>query len=154
MIPACTTEKAGDACASVGTSCDPIDPCNVHLLCSNSDPTKQAGGCPISRAKYKRDIRYLSAAEVESYKRTLLATRLATYTYKAAPEAGPQLGFIIDDVGAGPSVNADGETVNLYGYTSMAVAALQAQQGEIDALRAELAALRKAQRGRQRRDYP
>ena len=47
-----------------------------------------------------------------------------------------------DDVGAGPLVNADGETVNLYGYASTAVAAVQAQEKRIRQLEAEVSALR------------
>ena len=39
-------------------------------------------------------------------------------------------------------MNADGSSVNLYGYVSMAVAAIQAQSEEIVALRAEVARLR------------
>src|SRR5439155_22412171 len=52
------------------------------------------------------------------------------------------LGFIIDAVGASPAVAADGGHVDLYGYTSMAVGAIQAQQRRIDALTREVAALR------------
>ncbi|MGH7896283.1 MAG: hypothetical protein ACREQL_16575, partial [Candidatus Binatia bacterium] len=54
------------------------------------------------------------------------------------------LGFIIDDVGTSPAVAADGGHVDLYGYTSMAVAAIQAQQKRIEALEREVAALRRA----------
>ena len=54
----------------------------------------------------------------------------------------PPLGFIIDDVGPGPSVAPNGQTVDLYGYTSMAVATLQVQAQEIAELKAELAALK------------
>jgi hypothetical protein len=60
--------------------------------------------------------------------------------YKHAPAAGPQLGFIIEDIE--PSLAVSGDQVNLYGYLSMAVAAIQVQQREIDALRLELSAMR------------
>jgi hypothetical protein len=149
-IPACTTEKVGDACTTAGEKCDPNDECDVRLVCATSDPTMQPGGCPISRAKYKRDIRYLDAAERDRVRDELMKVNLATYRYRATGEHGPlQLGFIIDDVGASPSVNADGETVNLYGYTSMAVAALQSQEKEIADLRAEVAALKARLDGKQ-----
>jgi hypothetical protein len=40
-------------------------------------------------------------------------------------------------------INPDGNTVDLYGYMSMAVAAIQVQSREIKALRAEVARLRR-----------
>ena len=54
-------------------------------------------------------------------------------------------GFIIDDTKTPYPINADGDSVNLYGYVSMAVAAIQTQSREIEALRAEVAHLRRAQ---------
>jgi hypothetical protein len=45
-IPACSTQKAGDGCTRQGDQCDPVDPCNVRLVCTGSDPTQQPGGCP------------------------------------------------------------------------------------------------------------
>ena len=143
-IPACTTEKLGDPCNTPGKQCDINDSCNVHLVCANSDPTKQTGGCPISRARWKADIRYLDDPELARYQQQLLDLRLATWRYKSQPAGSPtQLGFIIDDVGDGPAVNPDGESVNLYGYTSMAVATLQLQAAEIARLKDQVAALSK-----------
>ncbi|MEZ4437401.1 MAG: hypothetical protein R3F65_33830, partial [bacterium] len=72
----------------------------------------------------------------------LLDTRLATWRYRQAPEARPSLGFIIDDRVSPEAVTADGERVDLYGYTSLAVAAVQVQAEELAALRAELETLR------------
>lgn len=46
-IPACTTQQAGDGCTQQNDRCDPVDACNVRLLCTGSDPTKQPGGCPL-----------------------------------------------------------------------------------------------------------
>jgi hypothetical protein len=75
---------------------------------------------------------------------------LATYEYRAAPKAGPRLGFIIDDVAAAApfAVAADGRHVDVYGYASMAVAALKAQAREIAALKREMEALRREVRAR------
>lgn len=157
-VPPCTASQlAGAACPTAGTRCDPDDPCNVRLLCATADPTQQPGGCPISRARFKRDIAYLDDAARARLADELRGLRLATYRYRAAgPGGAPQLGFIIDDVEAparGAVVNADGDTVNLYGYTSLAVATIQRQAQQLDELarqvellRQEVAALRDARR--------
>jgi hypothetical protein len=108
--------------------------------------------CPVSRRAAKRDIRHLTPAEVDAARERLLAIRLAGHEYRRAP--GPRhLGFIIDDLDeatARACVAPDGDHVDLYGYTSLAVAALQAQQRQLDHLRRELAELRRlVQRPRQ-----
>ncbi len=142
-VPLCTTQRQGDPCTILGERCDPKSDCNERLVCATNDPTGGIGGCPISRARYKTDIRYLDATELDRVRDELMNVRLATYRYRAGGPAAPeQLGFIIDDVGVAPSVNPDGETVNLYGYASMAVAALQAQERELAELRSEVASLR------------
>ena len=141
-VPACTTEHAGDPCTCLGATCDPGDPCNRLLECATSDPT-HGGLCPISRRSYKQNIEYLGAADLQRLHDELLKFRLASYQYDlpgASP--APHLGFIIDDVEPSPSVAANGDTVDLYGYTSMAVAAVQTQAREIDALKQEVEALR------------
>jgi hypothetical protein len=72
-----------------------------------------------------------------------LHIRLATYRYR--PEAGDpaptHLGFVIEDDPASPAVTPDRQHVDLYGYVSMAVATIQEQAREIDALRARVDAL-------------
>ena len=142
-VDLCTSEVAGDACASAGASCDPQDDCNALLTCATEDPTQQPGGCPISLRSAKRDIRYIDAAERDALARSLLDTRLARWSYRSdAPSARPHLGFIIDDQPSSPAVHSDGAHVDLYGYTSLTVATLQAQQAQIEAMQAELAALR------------
>ena len=70
--------------------------------------------------------------------------QLTTYQYKTDPASSPRrLGFIIDDTKTAYPINADGQSVNLYGYMSMAVAAIQVQSREIEALRAEVEQLRR-----------
>ena len=102
-------------------------------------------GCPKSRRAFKRDIHELDRAELDRVSAELAAIKLATYQYKTDPAAAPRrLGFIIDDTKSSFPINADGESVNLYGYVSMAVAAIQTQSREIEALRAEIARLEKA----------
>jgi hypothetical protein len=138
--PPCTTERAGDSCDDDGRLCDPGLGCGVNLLCTASDPTMQPGGCPISRARYKRDIRYLSDRDLEALTDELLSTKLARFRYRTEAAGLEQLGFLLDDVA--PSSSVEGDHVNLYGYTSMAVAALQVQAKQVRALDQELAELR------------
>ena len=129
--PACTN---GDHCASGGAMMN--GGCGT-ICCGVSKP------CPVSLRKYKRDIRYLDEAERERLRGELLRFPLATWKYRNEGDAATdRLGFIIDDVAPSPSVAADGQTVDLYGYTTMTVATVQQQQREIDELRAELKALK------------
>lgn len=149
-VSPCTTEQAGIPCSCLGAECDPGDECNRLLECATSDPT-HGGMCPISRRRYKQDIRYLTADEVKRLHGDVLDLRLARFRYNlpGAPSAS-RLGFIIDDVGPSPAVAPNGETVDLYGYTSMAVAALQEQAREIDRLKREMRLLRQQLRKRGR----
>lgn len=141
--PSCTAAQfEGNTCTTPAVRCDLHDDCNVDLLCTVEDPTQH--GCPISRARHKRDITYLDDAARARFAAQLRGLRLATYRYKAAgPGDADQLGFLIDDVGGGVLVNAGGETVNLYAYTSMAVATIQAQARQIDDLSRQLEELRR-----------
>jgi hypothetical protein len=154
-IPRCSMEKEGAACAPEGARCNRGDMCNTLLLCARSDP--KAPGCPISRRAAKQDIEYLSDQDLASYRDALLGLKLATYRYKAAggaSQARRHLGFMIDDVApqggrAGVCIDPERDMVDLYGYTSLAVAAIQAQAREIAALRSEVTNL-KAQVARAR----
>ena len=74
------------------------------------------------------------------YHAQLIDLPLASYHYKRAKCAGPQLGFIIEDIE--PSVAVSGDHVNMYGYLSMAVAAIQVQQEQIAELQRELERMR------------
>jgi len=142
-VAACTTEKEGDACSTAGDECDPGGGCNVVLVCATSDPKGGPGGCPISRARYKKDIGYVTEGELASIHDELMTMRLATWRYTREPEsARTHLGFIIDDNPESASVDATGDKVDLYGYTSMAVAATQVQNRRVEALEREVRALR------------
>jgi len=144
-VPLCTTEAEGDPCKTPGGQCDPKDGCNALLVCAEKDPKAGGIGCPISKAKYKRDIHYVQAAEARDLASRLLATRLATYKYTAqGPNAPTRLGFIIDDDPHSPAVDPERDMVDLYGYLSMAVATLQQQGKEIETLRREIASLKAA----------
>jgi hypothetical protein len=139
-IPNCVDEQTGDPCSERGAQCDGTQGCGAMLICSDSDPTMQFGGCPRSRARYKQDIAYLSSEQLDQYHAQLVRMPLASWRYRTPTDASPQLGFIIEDVE--PSAAVNGDRVNMYGYLSMAVAAIQVQQGQIHTLEAELQAVR------------
>jgi hypothetical protein len=137
----CSSEQAGQACGQADARCEiPNDDCNADLLCTDGDP---AINCPISRQRFKHAIRYLDTGDRQAAAAAVLELPLATYRYRGVRDDGRQhLGFVIDDLPAGsPAVHADGQHVDLYGYTSMAVAALQAQAERVQALEAQMAAL-------------
>lgn len=136
-VPLCESQKEGDDCAVEGEKCDPKAGCGQLLICAKSDP--KASGCPISKAKYKRDVQYVDSAQRQKLAAELLDTRLATYRYTAAgPEGRRHLGFIIDDQPGGTAVDARRDMVDLYGYLSLSVATLQEQQRQIETLQRKL----------------
>ena len=149
--PACTDEVVGAGCGPLGAQCDLGDGCNVRLLCALEDPKEPS--CPISQRSRKTDIRYLDPVERARLAEQVTGLRLAHWRYlDAADGAGERVGFIIEDRPADAAGVRDGR-VDLYGYTTMAMAALQEQerrlneqQRQLDALRAELDALKAAPR--------
>ncbi len=145
-LPLCSKSEAkGAKCDPKGAKCDPKDDCNSTLLCSDKDPKAGPGGCPISQRAAKRDIRYLSPTDEGRYAAELAAMKLATWRYKGG-DGSTKLGFIIDDTPASVAVDGRGDRVDLYSYTSLAIAALKQQQRQISELRAEIAALKAARR--------
>ena len=143
-LPACTsTQVAGQACSPLDARCDPHDDCNRLVVCSVDDPTQRPGGCPISRASAKRDVRYLDDVDLDRRYAELRALRLATYRYREAGPTSPErLGFMIDDGPPTVCVAGRGDSVDLYGYTSLAVAAVQAQARRLEELEREVATVR------------
>ncbi len=136
----CRNPSSGHECGS--TLCK-----NNQICCAGSPfrvPTCFDGDtCPISRLAYKTDVSYLGQDDLQTIHDRLLQFPLATYRYKGALADGKtHLGFIIDDVEPSLAVGAGGETVDLYAYTSMAVAALKVQAETIETLKQEVAALR------------
>lgn len=141
-VPKCTTETVGSMCTSDGQRCDPMDACNALLICAKSDPKTGPGGCPISRRDAKQEIQYLDDAGRARLADEIQRTKLATYRYKTG---GPvRLGFLIDDQPLSMSVDPSRDMIDLYGYTSMAVAAIQQQAQRIAALEAQLSDLKQA----------
>jgi hypothetical protein len=136
--------RIGTSCTKEGDSCAVEAPqeCGQTVIeCRNSVWNLPNGGCPISSASFKRDIAYVDQEEAERLRQDLMSVRLAKYRYKTGDDA-PHLGFIIEDMPPGsPAVLPSRERVDLYGYVSMAVATLQRQEKEIDALKAEVTRL-------------
>ena len=134
-------QKLGGPCDKDGQICDPGGTCGEKLMCAASDPT-HGGNCPISRAKYKTEIEYVSSDERSRLAQDVETIPLVRYKYKDAPER-THLGFIIEDIEPSPSVDSKNDRVDLYGYTSMAVAAIQEQKRAIDDLKHQVAELRR-----------
>ena len=139
-LPPAGCQQPGDRLACV------VDgDCPMGQRCCGVGPTPNyycsANMCPVSVRREKADIRYLEPADVARLGAEVLAYPLTTFRYQGDPGFTPHLGFLIDDVAPSPAVAADGQTVDLYGYASMAVAALQAQQRQIQALEARVKAL-------------
>lgn len=130
-VARCTSESPGQACAVEGSRCDPMDGCNRLLVCAPSDP--RLAGCPISSRRFKRDLHYLTEAEREACAREVRGIRLARYRYEGSDE--PRLGFILEDDPPATAVDREREMVDLYGYSSLAVAALQVQERRIESRR-------------------
>jgi hypothetical protein len=138
-VPACTVEKAGGPCSTESARCDPLDGCNRLLVCSSSDPKLK--GCPISVRAAKQDIRYLNEEDLERYARQLREVKLANYRYRGA-DPTPRLGFLLEDHPPKEAVDPERDMADLYGYTSLAVAAFQVQARQIEELQREVARLR------------
>jgi hypothetical protein len=97
-----------------------------------------------STARAKQDIAYVDASTEARLHDELMAVRLATYRYRpgVTGEDGVHLGFIIEDMpDDSPAVLPSRERVDIYGYLSMAVAALKVQERELEDLRDRVARL-------------
>jgi hypothetical protein len=122
------------------------------------DPT--TGNCPppngtVSRRAAKRDIEYLSEEDLASAEDAVRNIPLARFNYKwDSPNERRRLGFIIEDIAPSPSVDEANGVVDLYGYTSLAVAALQEQAREISQLRAQVDELQRRLDGTKKRAKP
>ncbi len=132
----------GNVCCGIGEICCtgvPFEPGEGSCI-----PEDSVGGCPQSLRSVKDDIEYLSSEQVEALGQQAKEIRLTTWRYKSEPESmGSQhLGFIIEDVPGPYTVQADGRHVNLYGYTSLAVAAVQTQAKEIELLKEQVELLK------------
>ncbi len=152
--------RVGTACATGAGPCAVEVPgeCGQTLIeCRDGVWNVRNDGCPISTARAKEAIAYVGADDADRLREGLMAVRLATYRYKQGDEARHR-GFVIEDLPPGsPAVLPARDRVDLYGYVSMAVAALQQHDREIAALRADVARLsaeNAALRGRARPAKP
>ena len=138
-LSVCADEVEGAVCSEEGTECDLENDCNQRLICAAEDPATM---CPVSKAEYKRDIVYLREAKAQAIAAELQGMKIAEWHYKTdSAKRKSRLGFMIDDNLHSPAVLANGEQVDLYGYTSMAVVAIQQQQAQIERLEKKIAAL-------------
>jgi hypothetical protein len=112
------------------------------MRCQSGSWHESPQACPISTRTKKEAIRYLGDAEMQDLADRTLSTRLATYRYTSG-DPSTHLGFIIEDDPESPAITGDRGHVDLYAYTSMAVATLQMQSREIAELRREVDALKR-----------
>jgi len=134
--------RIGSPCTMQGQECaagPPVECGQTVIECDKGVWTVLDNSCPISTRRMKKNIAYLAPSDAERTRDELLSVRLATYRYKSGDDA-THLGFIIEDMPEqSPAVMPSRERVDLYGYTSMAVATIQLQQAEIAALEKRLA---------------
>jgi hypothetical protein len=138
-------DDAGAACAPLGAACStrgetcgtPSDNnCGRIEACEQNAPI----ACPRSSAKFKNDIHYVDESQLAELHEETMRVRLATYNYKGQygdPDV-KHLGFIIEDNPQSFAVDRGHDRVDIYGYLSMVVAAMQVQEKQIEELRQEL----------------
>lgn len=134
----------GTACATEGKTCTYACGTGNGRTCKQGAWYAANGGpCPVSSRRAKKNILYLNEIERQRIANDVARLRLATYEYRDRALAGKRhLGFIIEDVPGSPAVDRDGNMVDLYGYASMLVAAVQEQSRQIADLKAEIARLK------------
>jgi hypothetical protein len=140
----------GSACTTANQTCSYSCGAGGARLCKGGAWYSASGGpCPVSNRRAKKDIVYLRQADRLRLADELARFKLATYEYRDPALAGKRhLGFIIEDVPGSPAVDRDGNMVDLYGYASMLVAAVQAQGEEIAKLKTELARMKRHSRSK------
>jgi hypothetical protein len=140
----------GSACSTSAQSCAyACGPGNGRTCKQGAWYASSGGPCPVSTRRAKKDILYLGPADRQRIADDLARFKLATYEYRDPALSGKRhLGFIIEDVPGSPAVDRDGNMVDLYGYASMLVAAVQAQGEEIGKLKAELVRLKRQTRSK------
>jgi hypothetical protein len=155
--PGCDVVPAnpGTTCSSEGLLCryNNCGPKNARECIGGIWTFASAGYCPVSTRRAKTDIEYLGPDELARVARDVQSMKLATWSYNVPglDDGRRHLGIIIEDQPpASFAVDPKRSMVDLYGYTSMLVATVQAQgkaiaahQIEIDMLTHEIADLRR-----------
>jgi hypothetical protein len=140
-------DDAGAPCPTVGSSCTSKgETCGTRTASAHCgaieqcDDTSPAVTCPVSSRRFKDDIKYVDDIHLQQLHDEAVRIRLATYNYRpeVADPKTKHLGFIIEDDPQSPAVEAGQRRVDMYGYVSMVVAAMQVQEKEIAELRREL----------------
>jgi len=144
--------NANDKSSSVRTKRTPYLRPELKFLGDVTELTRGASGsvgdaqgfAQSSSVRFKKEVAYLDDEARENVVRELLSLRLATWEYIDSARAGQRhLGIIIEDSPNAAAVNHSKDSVDLYSYASMAIAAVQVQAQELSSLRQELSALRK-----------
>lgn len=138
----CGGKQEGQACSVEGETCDLGNDCQQKLVCAKSDPKQQPGGCPISKPIYKQNIEFLGPLDRQQLAQQIQDMPLASWQYKFESTGHKRLGFLIDENTPPELVKPDGNSVDLYGYMTMAVAAIQEQNTRVEALEKELQSLK------------
>lgn len=133
--------RFGDVCSQEGLNCEyGCNSPNGAVTCRSG--VWQRGSfdnCPMSTRALKRDIEYVSATEADALAAQVRATRLATYEYTIPSMAGRRrLGFILENQPASFAADPERSQVDLYGYTSLLVAAVQSQARQIETLQRQV----------------
>ena len=137
----------GTACSTAGQQCDYGCEPGLSRKCEGGVWIKASspGGCPVSTRDAKHDIHYLKPGELESLAREALAMPLATWRYddKALGDR-THVGIILEDAPGSPAVDGDKNMVDLYGYSTMSLAAAQSNAKKIETLEKRIERLEKA----------
>ncbi len=136
--------RFGEVCTQDGLSCEyGCNSPNGSVMCR--DGVWQRGDfrdCPISTRRAKRDITYLSPAEVDALAAQIRATRLATYEYTLPAMAGRRrLGFILEDQPGSFAADPERSQVDLYGFASLLAATVQSQDRQLRDMRRRIETL-------------
>lgn len=142
----------GDVCETVDARCvylqanhcasepDGAGNSEAFLHCRNKEWEPDDFVCPESSRAVKRNIVYVGDAERQALTAQVLGVKLARYDYIDPKKPGRKLGYILED-SPEAAFSGDGR-VDLYAYLSALVATSQEQQRRIEALEAEVKALR------------
>ena len=134
-------DRAGSGGQTQNAFCDASEDSLASAPCSDSHRSLVAG--PSSSRRSKEDVAYVSASALEKLSEAALDIRLATFRYKGG-DGSRHLGFIIEDSPAIPASDVAHGRVDLYGYTSMALAALQLQARHLEQIELEIDVLSNA----------